>query len=88
MISYQLLTQYYVIAGTFKERDWAVQLYHIFCETNGCANALVKRGNQQQCLLETYDTCPSFVYMVFVWNMEHIGTTRMCNVKAVMLAVV
>ena len=45
-----------------------------------------KRGNQQQCILETYDTCPAFVYVVFVWDMEHLGTTRMCPVKAIILA--
>ena len=63
-------------------------MYHIFREADGYADALVKRGNQQQCLLENYDTCLAFVYMAFVGNMEHIGTTRMCNVKAVMPAVV
>ena len=63
-------------------------MYHIFCEADGYVDALVKRGNQQQCLLENYDTYPAFVYMAFVWNMEHIGTTRMCNVKAVMPVIV
>ena len=51
-------------------------------------DALAKRGNQQQCILENYDTCPAFVYAAFVWDMEHLGTTRMCPIKAIMLAVV
>ena len=44
------------------ERDWTVQVYHIFHEANGCADALEKRGH----LLEVYGTCPSFVYAPFV----------------------
>ena len=70
------------------ECDWTVQVYHIFREANGCADVVAKRGNQQQCILETYETCPAFVCATFVWDMEHLGTTRMCLVKAVMLAVV
>ena len=38
--------------------------------------------------MENYDTCPAFVYAAFVWDMEHLGTTRMCPIKAIMLAVV
>ena len=48
------------------EHDQIVQVYHIFREADGYADALVKRGNQQQCLLENYDTYPAFVYMAFV----------------------
>ena len=70
------------------EHNWTIQVYHIFRETNGYRDALARRGNQQQCLLETYDTCSTFVYTTFVWDMEHIGTTRMCNVKIVMPAIV
>ena len=47
-----------------------------------------KRGNQQQCILETYDTCPTFEYAALVWDMEHLETSRMCSVIAVMPAVV
>ena len=70
------------------ERDWIVKEYHIFHEANNCTDALAKRGNEQQCLLETYDTCPAFAYTAFVQDMEHIGTTRMCNVNDVMHAVI
>ena len=59
------------------ERDWTVQVYNIFHEANGCTNVLAKRGNQQQCFLETYDTYPAFVYTAFVWDMKHIRTTRL-----------
>ena len=48
------------------ECDKTVQVYHIFHEATGCMDALANRGNQQQCILENYDTCPSFVYATFV----------------------
>ena len=64
------------------------QVYHIFREANGYMDALARRGNQQQCLLETYGTCSTFVFTTFVWDMEHIGTTRMCNIKVVMPTIV
>ena len=51
-------------------------VFHIFYEANGCVDALAKRGNQPQYLLENYDTCPAFVYTAFVWDMEHIRTIR------------
>ena len=51
-------------------------MYHIFCEANGCVDALAKRGNQLQYLLENYDTCPVFVYTAFVWDLELIRTIR------------
>ena len=70
------------------ERDKTVQVYHIFREANGCIDALTKRGNQQQCILENYDTCPAFVYATFVWDMEHLGNTIMCHIKSIMLVVV
>ena len=38
--------------------------------------------------MENYDTCPSFVYATFVWDMKHLGTTIMCPIKAIMLAIV
>ena len=38
------------------ECDWTVQVCHIFRKANGCADALAKRGHQQQCILEVYDT--------------------------------
>ena len=52
--------------GNLMERDQTIQVYHIFLEANGCADALAKRGNKQLYLLETYDTCPAVVFMAFV----------------------
>ena len=63
------------------ERDWTVQAYHIFRKANGCADALEKRGRQQQCLLEVYDTCPSFVYAPSLQDMENLETNRLCPLK-------
>ena len=45
---------------------WDLSFKFIHLEANGCMDALAKRGCQQQCLLEVYDTCPSFVYAPFV----------------------
>ena len=63
------------------ECGWTVQVCHIFREANGCVDALGRRGNQQQCLLEIYDTCPDFVYVPFVWGMENLGTSRLCPLR-------
>ena len=70
------------------EHDWTIQVCHIFYEANGWADALGKRGNQQQYFLEIYDTCLAFVYVPFVWDMENLGTTRMCPLKVVMPVVI
>ena len=56
---------------------WIVHLLHIYHEANGCANALAKRGHQQHSVLKVYDTCSSFVYATFVWDMKHLGTNRL-----------
>ena len=61
---------------------------HIFHEANGCADALAKRGNQQQCLLEICNTCPDFVYEPFVWDMKNLGTSRLCPLRLEMPVVV
>ena len=63
------------------ERGWTVQVCHIFCEANGYMNALAKRENQQQCLLEIYDICPTFVYVPFVLDIENLGTSRLCPLR-------
>ena len=64
-----------------EEHGWIVQVRHSFCEANGYADALAKRGNQQQCFLEIYCTCPAFVYVPFVWDMENLGTSRLCPLR-------
>ena len=68
----------------FMEHDWTVQMYHVFRKANGCANALAKRGNQQQDLLKIYDACPTFVYVLFVWDMENLETSKICPLKVIM----
>ena len=67
------------------ERYWTIQMNHIFCKANGYTDALAKKGNQQWELLEIYDTCSAFVYAHFVWDMENLGTNRMCPLQADML---
>ena len=67
---------------------WIVHLFHIYHEANGCVNALVKRDCQQHSILKVYDTCPSFVYPTFVWDMKHLGTGRMWHLEAFGLAIV
>ena len=44
-------------------------------------DALAKKGNQQWELLEIYYTCPAFVYAHFVWDVENLGTNRMCPLQ-------
>ena len=70
------------------ELDWTIHVCHIFREANGCVDALAKKEHQQQCLSELYDTCLSFVYAPFVWDMENLGTSKMCPLKVVMPVVV
>ena len=54
----------------------------------GCANALVKMDCQQHSILKVYDPCPSFVYPTFVWDMKHLGTSRMWDLNSFGLAIV
>ena len=70
------------------ERDWTVQVCHIFHKANGSSDALAKRGNQQHCLLEIYDTCSAFVYTPFVWDMENLETNRLCPLRLELFVVV
>ena len=67
---------------------WTILLLHIYCEANGCVDALAKRGRQQQSILEVYDTCPSFIYEAFVWDMKHLETSRLCPLEIFELVVV
>ena len=67
---------------------WMVHLLRIYYEANGCANALVKMDCQQQSILKVYDPCLSFVYPTFVWDIKHLGTSRMWNLNSFGLAIV
>ena len=60
------------------DRDWEVQVQHIYREANACVDALVKQGTHQQNLLSVYNGCPSFVYMYYVKDIAGLGSTRMC----------
>lgn len=59
------------------EQDWEVQAHHIYCEANGCTDALAKRGAYQH-LLSVYSTCHSFVYLCYVRNLASLGINRLC----------
>ena len=82
-ISHQMLSHYYAIAGTLWSAIGLSSCTTYSVKLMATWMPFAKKGNQQQCILETYDTCPAFV-----WDMEHLGTTRMCFVMAVMPAVV
>ena len=60
------------------DRDWEVRVQHIYCEANGCANALAKRGTHQLYLLTVYSTCPNFAYVCYVRDLAGLGMTRLC----------
>ena len=60
------------------EQEWEVQARHIYCEANGCADALAKRGTHQQHLLSVYSTCPNFVSQCFVRDLASLGNNRLC----------
>ena len=59
------------------EKAWEVQAHHIYCEADGCAEALAKRGIHQQHLLSIYTTCPSFVYHCLVRDLAGLKSNRL-----------
>ena len=67
---------------------WIVYLLYIYHETNGCANVLVTMDCQQHSILKVHDPFPSFVYQTFVWDMKHLGTSRMWDLNSFGLAIV
>ena len=70
------------------EHNWTIQVCRIFHEANGRVDALAKKGNQQQCILEIYDTCPAFVYASFVRDMENLGTSKLFPFRLELFVVV
>ena len=60
------------------DRDWVVQVQHIYREANACANTLANQGTHQQNLLSVYNGCPSFVYMYYVKDLTGLGSIRLC----------
>ena len=61
------------------DREWVVQVQHVYCEANACADALAKWGTHQHELLSMYNGCPSFVYMYYVKDLAGLGSTRLCD---------
>ena len=59
--------------------DWEVHVLHVYREANACADALAKRGAHQQPVFSVYSSCPSFVYVCFVRDMESLGSNRICT---------
>ena len=65
--------------------DWRVgKVKRNSATLRGCPN---KEGKSTKVHFGNLWTCPIFAYAAFVWDIEHLGTTRLCLVKAVMLAV-
>ena len=60
-------------------QEWEVRACHIYREANECADALVKRGTQQQQLLKIYHECPSFVYHFIVRDLAGLESSRLCT---------
>ena len=60
------------------DRDWVVQVQHIYCEANACVDTLAKWETHQQNLLSVYNGCPSFVYTYYVKDLTDLGSTRLC----------
>lgn len=44
------------------ERDWTIYPHHVFSETKGFANGLVKRERKQLSNVKEFDSCTSFIY--------------------------
>ena len=65
--------------------DWRVgKVKRNSATLRGCPN---KEGKSTKVHFGNLWTCPIFAYAAFVWDIEHLGTTRLCPIKAVMLVV-
>ena len=53
-------------------------MQHVYCEANGCANALAKRGTRQQHLMTVYSKCPNFVNVSYVRDLTGLGEPQLC----------
>ena len=60
------------------DRDWDIQVLHVYHEANACADALAKWGTHQQHILFVYGSCPSFVYVSYVRDLASLGATGLC----------
>ena len=60
------------------DRDWEVQVLHVYRKANDYADVLAKRGAHQQHILSVYSSCPSFVYICYVRDLAGLGTQTQC----------
>ena len=54
-------------------------MQHVYCEVNGCADALAKRETRQRTLVTVYEHCPSFVDVPYIKDLTALGETRLCT---------
>ena len=60
------------------DREWEIQVLHIYREANDCADVLAKWGTHQQHLLAVYSSCPTFVSVSYMRDLADLGTSRLC----------
>ena len=60
------------------DREWEIQVPHVYREANDYANTLAKRGAHQQHLLTMYSSCPTFVSVSYMRDLAGLGTSRLC----------
>ena len=58
-------------------------MQHVYCEANGCADALTKQGTHLRDKMTMYRECPTFVYVLYVRDFTGLGETRLCNPNTV-----
>ena len=60
------------------DQEWEVHMQHVYCEANGCADDLAKRGTYQQNLMTMYGECPTFVNVSYVRDLFGLGEPWLC----------
>ena len=60
------------------EQDWEVHMHHMYCEANGCVDALAKRGTCQRNRTTVYNECPTFAYVLYVRDVCGLREPRLC----------
>ena len=56
---------------------------HVYCEANGCADALAKRRTRQRTVETIYEHCPTFVDVSYIKDLAALGETRLCTPEVV-----
>ena len=56
---------------------------HVYCETNGYADALAKRETSQRTVETIYEHCPTFVDVSYIKDLAALGETRLCTPEVV-----